>query len=754
MLWLCTAIAAAAFWPVYQSQAFITMVVVTTLAASVIVIVCAVLRLPGYIVVLATIVAYFALGVPLAVPSRAVSGVLPTLEGLRDLTLGTALGWKQLLTITLPVGSFQALLVPAYLLVTVTVTASLSIALRTRFAALAVLGPIVLFVAAILFGATTAVNPLSTALGLTTVVLLWLSWARWYDRRAAFRRGRSARGSETSATPSQASADRTGPAGFRVLGSAFLIIAIAAGGAAGATAALPPTGAREVLRSTVVQPFDPRAYASPLSGFRRYLEPGRAGETMLTVRGLPEDARVRIATLDTYDGVVYTVGSDAVSSASGSFTLVPYEFDQSAVAGERLSVDVRIGAYSGVWLPTVGKLEAIDFSGADASALRGSFYYNDNSGSAAVIDRISEGDEYTLDAVLPVQPAAGALTTLTPGTAEVPELGVLPDEVAVAIGRWVGDAQTAGDRLVAAIDGLRQTGYISHGIGADEPPSRSGHAANRITELLTDARMIGDEEQYAVTAAIMARELGFPARVVVGFLPSEAPAAGVTTLTGADISAWIEVDTAQWGWVTIDPNPAVRDIPDEVPEVPTQVARPQSPVQPPVEDQDVAEDQQPPDTRRDDTQPADPFLAVLLAVAQIAGWVLLAAAVIVSPLLAIIAAKVRRRRRRRRAGTPLDRISGGWREFEDAAVDHGITPPPAPTRSEFAGVVGGTTPVLLAAATDRAVFSPTGPDTAEADRVWSAVDEVRRSLDAGLTRRQRIAARISLASLRRRRSPR
>ena len=39
--------------------------------------------------------------------------------------------WKQLLTITLPVGSYQALLVPAFLLVLVTVVVGLSLALRS-----------------------------------------------------------------------------------------------------------------------------------------------------------------------------------------------------------------------------------------------------------------------------------------------------------------------------------------------------------------------------------------------------------------------------------------------------------------------------------------------------------------------------------------------------------------------------------------------------------------------------------------------
>ncbi len=746
MLWLCTAVAASAFWPVYQSSAFIVMVVVTTVVGSIIVIAAAILRLPGYVVVLATIVAYFAMGVQLAVPDRAVSVALPTLEGLRDLTLGTALGWKQLLTITLPVGSYEALLVPAYLLILASVTVSLSLAMRTRFVGLAAIPPVVVFLCGVLFGATTASFPLSTSLGLTAAILLWLSWGRWYERRAALRRGARA---TADGRRGAFGADRSGPLGFRVLASAVLIVTIAAGGAAGATAALPPTGPREVLRSSVVQPFDPRDYASPLSGFRRYLQPVSADQEMLAVDGLPVGARIRIATLDTYDGVVYSVGSEAVTSASGSFTLVPYEFDQSTLAGEQVSLDVTVGAYRGVWLPTVGKLERISFAGEDAAARRGSFYYNDVSGTAAVVDEVKNGDRYRIDAIIPAQPSESGLSTLAPGTAEVPVLGVLPDEVAVALGRWVGDTQGSGARLLAALDGLRETGYISHGISDDEPLSRSGHSAGRITELLTDARMIGDEEQYAVTAAIMANELGFPARVVVGFLPSTDAVDGVTTVTGSDVSAWIEVDTAQWGWVTLDPNPAVREIPDELPEVPTQVARPQSPVQPPVEEPDVAEDQQPPDTRQDDSSTVDPLLAALLVALQVAGWVLLAAAVILSPLLAIIAAKVERRRRRRRASSSLDRVSGGWREFEDAVLDHGLTPPPSSTRSEFASVVSGTTPLMLAAATDRAVFSPAGPDAEDADKIWRSVDDVRSSLDDGLSRRRRWAAKVSLASFRR-----
>ncbi|MFW8745697.1 transglutaminase-like domain-containing protein, partial [Mesorhizobium japonicum] len=163
-------------------------------------------------------------------------------------------------------------------------------------------------------------------------------------------------------------------------------------------------------------------------------------------------------------------------------------------------------------------------------------------------------------------------------SAQVPRVQVVPDGLAVHLDGYVQGKTTPGSRLLAAIDGMRQEGYISHGLSGSEPASRSGHAADRISELFTARQMIGDAEQYAVAGALMARQLGFPARVVFGFAPSQT---GDVTVSGADVSAWIEVDTAQYGWVAIDPVPQVRPIPQETPQDPNKVARPESIVPPP-----------------------------------------------------------------------------------------------------------------------------------------------------------------------------
>jgi hypothetical protein len=77
------------------------------------------------------------------------------------------------------------------------------------------------------------------------------------------------------------------------------------------------------------------------------------------------------------------------------------------------------------------------------------------------------------------------------------------------------------------------------------PPvlSTPGHGLGRLATFLeggviwigTD--IVGDDEQYAATMALMADSIGVPGRVVLG---AQVPAGGV--VTGADVHAWVEVE--------------------------------------------------------------------------------------------------------------------------------------------------------------------------------------------------------------------
>ncbi|WP_209560638.1 transglutaminase-like domain-containing protein [Frigoribacterium sp. PvP032] len=742
--------AAAVFWPVYQSAEFVVLALVTVAAGSVIAVAGAVLRLSSSWVMLLTVAAYLLLGVPLAVPSQALWGVVPTLGGLGQLVGGTALAWKQLVTITLPVGSYESLLVPVFVLLLLASVVGLTTALRSRRAELAALGPVVVWLVGIVLGPAQAFLPVVSGLTISVVSVAWVVWWRLRRRRLAV----DALGGSVSGSGSTGGAARAhghGSVAGRAVAGTVVTLVVAGVAAAGAAAVLPPSAERTVARTVVAQPFDPRDVVSPLTRFRVYEQDPTVDEALFEVQGLAPGRLLRLATLDTYDGVAYTVGSDQVTSESGSFDRVPSDFDQSAVPGRQTTIAVTVDGYRGVWLPTVGKFESIDFGGATATDRRDSFFYNDTSGTAAVVGGLEAGDSYRLEAVLPDQPAEGALERLTPGSARVPTPRAVPDELTNAVQEAAEGVQGPGARLQAALDMLAEDGYISHGVGPDEPVSLSGHGSARIAQLFTDPVMVGDAEQYATAAALMADELGFPSRVVMGFVPDAdelADATGPVPVRGGDVTAWIEVDTAQAGWVALDPVPVERPIPEDVVQDPSQVSRPESVVQPPPQEPQVRDDQTPPQSEQEDPDTSPAWLAVLLVVARVAGWTALVAGLVAAPFLAVVALKVRRRRARRRAPDAASRITGGWREFEDAVVDHGIETPRSGTRSEVAQAVGGARPAVLARVADRAVFAPTPPPVEDADRVWAAVAEMRRSLDADLTRWQRARAAVSLRSLR------
>lgn len=728
------ALAALAWWPVYGSPAFVVAATGAVVLGTAIGVVGAWRRWPSWLLGLSTVGAIAVTGVPLAVPGGAVAGVLPSLDGLRRLATGVVTGWRQLLTITLPVGDYQELLVSAFVLLLLAAVVASSVALRGRYPELGSVPPLVALLAGVAFGPRTAELPVLVGVGALVTCVAW---------SAAARRGRR-RG--TRAAARDASGRLRLGVGVRSALAGVLVLAVT--GAAGAAAAgvLAPPSDRHVLRDVVVQPFDPRTEPSPLAGFRRYLRADRVDEVMLRVTGLPEGARIRIATLDSYDGVVFAAGSGDVDPASGSFVRFPGRVG-AADAGGDTRLRVTVEGYRGVWVPTVGELHDIAFLGDRAAMLDDGFRLNDATGTAAELAGVEHGTSYLLEASGPVTSSLEGLADEVPGGAEVPRRAEPPEALVRALDGYLGDAASPGEQLAAAIRGLRSEGYISHGLGAEEPPSRSGHSLDRIGELFAGTRMVGDAEQYAVAAALMATRLGFPSRVVVGFAPSSAGTDAETLVRGSDISAWIEVDTAQNGWVAIDPVPESRPIPEEEPQEPTPVTRPESIVPPPADRPDPRDAQTDPDTASEQPIDHDTTLETLLGVLRTTALVLLGLLVLLAPFLLILLAKARRRRLRATAPGSLARIRGGWDEFADLVVDHGLPVPAAATRTEFAAVVGTLPSRVLAAVVDRAVFSPEAPSEADAERVWRAVGELRHALDAGRTRRAQWRARLSVRSL-------
>lgn len=727
-----TVAAMVPWWPVYESAAFILAAGVAILAGTAVAVVGAIRSWPSWAVVSGVAAAYLVLGVAVAVPGRTFAGVLPTAEGLVELVAGTALSWKQLVTIAVPVGSYQALLVPPFLLALVASATAATIALRTSRPAAAALPPAVLLVAGIALGAAHDELALQGGLAFLVTCVAWLVRVGIASRRAVI--------AERSTDAALADARR-------VAGAAALI-AVALVGATAATFVVPP-GPREVVRAQLQPPFEPDDFDSPLAAFRRAFDPDTAATTMLEVRGLPDGAGLRIATLDTYDGIVYSVGGADRSGASGQFTRLPYRLDQSRTPGDPVEIEVAVLGYDDVWVPGVGRLERIEFrppASPRSEALAEEFHYNDVTGAAGVRSGLREGDRYRAWSVASVDEVD--LEALEPGTAVLPEAPDAPDELLKLLDTWAPASDPPGVRLAKVVDGFHSEGYVSHGVGEDEP-SRSGHSLDRLTEFATAKPMLGDGEQYAVAAALMARAIGFPARVIVGYLPGDGGGAegAVREFRSSDLQAWIEVQTSDGEWVQVDPNPEPRKVPERQPDEPTVVSRPQSALPPPEERTPLEDLAVEPDSGSDESEDERAaWLDALLAAARVIGIALAVVLLIASPFLAVVVAKSRRRRLRRRARTPVERIEGGWQEFTDTAADFGYPIAAGATRAEQAATVGGLGPLVLAAVVDRAVYAPGGPGDGDDEHVWEAVDQLHRRLAEPRSWRERLRAAISLAS--------
>ncbi|MGI9823269.1 transglutaminase domain-containing protein [Agromyces sp. Marseille-Q5079] len=722
------------WWPVYESGDFIVAAVVAVFAGTAIALLGAWRSWPTWAVLVAVVVGFLVLGVPAAVPSRAVGGVLPTPQGLLDLIAATALSWKQLVTIAVPVGSYQALLVPPFLLGLIAATATVTIAFRTRHPVAAILPAAGLLVAGIVLGVVHGGFALPAGLAFLVAVVAWMVLIAIADRRAITGHG----------TVENALANAR-----RLIG-ASAILAIALVGAT-MVVVLTPVQARTVVRSEVQPPFEPRAHESPLAGFRAAFAPDAADDVMLEVAGLPSGSGLRVATMDTYDGVVYTVGGSDGTSVSGTFTRVPYRLDQSDSGGGEERLQVKVLDYDDVWVPGIGKLERIEFGGPRSETLADGFFYNDTTGTAAVTTGLARGDSYLAWSMVVAEP--DSVRSIQPGTSVVPPAPKLPGELATLLEEWAPADAPAGERLAGVVAGFQREGYVSHGT-EEEVPTRSGHALDRLSQLATDLPMLGDGEQYAVAAAMMAREIGFPARVVVGYRPTAAAmeAASVdgtaTQIRRADLQAWIEVERGDGVWLALDPNPIPRPVPEREPDQPMTVSRPQAALPPPPERTQIDGDDDAADRAEErPSDDADQWVAILRTIATITGIVILGAALLASPFLAVIVAKLRRRRLRRRARSEVERIEGGWLEFADTAADYGYPIRAGATRAEQAATVGGLAPLVLASVVDRAIFAPGGPDAGDDERVWRSVDELQQRMGAPRTRRERWRAAVSLTSL-------
>ncbi|MFB9166249.1 transglutaminase domain-containing protein [Arthrobacter psychrochitiniphilus] len=683
---------------------------------------------------------YMLFGSALAAPNEAFLGFLPSLDSLRGLLLGIMLSWKQLLTLAPPVGTSVEVMVVPYLCAFVTAVVAGSLAWRLRTAYWALVPVVALFITAILFGTAEVFLPVLRGSLLTVGAIAWLAYRHELVRREM----------AGSISANQQVQDAAGARAslLRRIGMGAGVILVAGALTMAAAPVLTQSSSREVLRDTVIPPPDLHALPSPLTKFRDYVK-NEKDTVLFTVEGMPKNGRVRIAAMDNYDGVVFTV--DPNSSASFSPIGDPKALNQGT-DGEGRDVGLVIEGYQGVWIPNVAVARSLSYQSAQGSTP--TLYLNKESGTALNLTGVKDGDSYSMDVQFP-QVEGNKLAGSEFGRVNLPKLENVPQVVGTKANEIVGEADTPLKKVQALESALQREGKFSNGLDG-QAQSNSGHSAARITKLLSGKEMVGDDEQYATVMVLMARHLGIPARVVMGFYLDEKDTGnGASTIKvkGADVHAWVEVNFAGQGWVPFNPTPDKDNVPN--PPEPQNASKPKPQVlQPPPPPQEPAD--LPPDSAPDalDTDgKKDQLAGIWGTILLIAGVAAIPLLIIALPLILIVVLKSRRRKKRLTTGLPTDRVGGGWSEVLSLATDLGAGPEPSGTRRESAAALYGAFPAtagttaLLAERADAAIFGPGQPSEEEVATYWQNVEHSAQGMtgSVGFWKRQR--AKFSPRSL-------
>jgi len=429
----------------------------------------------------------------------------------------------------------------------------------------------------------------------------------------------------------------------------------------------PLTGAEEGLGGTGDATVE---VDNPILDLRRNLGVQSEQVLVTVLSDGPAPSYLRIAALDEFTGSSWEPGpreddsSTPVDRVEGPPGLL------SSVARQRVALDVRISElFRTSWLPTLYPVTTMN--------ARGSWGVDvDNLDvSARAEGETGAGLDYLSISTLVLPTAAELANTAEPDEDEVGAYLELPAEMPTVIGD-LADQVTVGaesdfEQAVALQDWFRRDGGFRYSVA-----SAPGDGLDTIQQFLQSDR-VGYCEQFAASMALMARELGIPSRVAVGFLQPEAAPGGSWVFRGVDMHAWPELYFESIGWVRFEPTPAVRtgaapsfdDQSGENPtSAPTATAQPTRSLRPDT----VAT----PAPGSDGTAGGSGGIGAGQLVALV-GLPLLGLG-----LLAPRATRaVVRTRRWRRAGlgTGPPAAEVGWRELTDLAVDLGIRVDPTAT---------------------------------------------------------------------------
>ncbi|MFS8103002.1 DUF3488 and transglutaminase-like domain-containing protein [Lentzea alba] len=282
---------------------------------------------------------------------------------------------------------------------------------------------------------------------------------------------------------------------------------------------------------------------SEMTSLRGMLNRGKTAEVFY-VRGLPEQTYMRASTLARY---VPNKGWERGSDPGGQPArgeLPPQPGDRGEGKTTRINIEPR--DWKSFWLPTYGSVRRIETPDDD--------YRYDTKKGVIFTQREREPEPYEID------------TVLTTPTKQALRLAAGPkNQVDSEYYRFEGVEQEVVDLANRIVDGSTNdfdkaaalTEFFNNPVnGFKYDLKTQGDVTNdALTEFVTKTK-VGYCEQYASAMAVMARVVGLPSRVAIGFTAGVAsPDNSYRVISTDDAHAWVEIFFPGHGWMTFDPTP-------------------------------------------------------------------------------------------------------------------------------------------------------------------------------------------------------
>ncbi|MEU8151113.1 DUF3488 and transglutaminase-like domain-containing protein [Nonomuraea sp. NPDC048901] len=429
------------------------------------------------------------------------AGTVPLYKGIAPGLLGDlADSWRALLTTLLPAQPEPRLLVLVHTLVWAAAVVGAETLTRTRTRVAAAVPGLVVYGVALLFGVDGEGSNLPVAAAL---VVLIAALALLRDDRPAL----------------------------------WLLAGIPAAAALAAVALVAGP-----LLPIAAEPYNPRDDAelpppvrvdsvSPLDRVSAWLQiPDRDLFTVKAAKPL----NWRLAVLDRYDGVRWTSGARFQPTGgrvpAGDWTGKAQTVRQT----------ITFSGLPGTWLP--GAERPVEVDGVRGLAV------DPGSGALLAASRPAKGFTYEVTSRV-AEPSKADLLAATP--VDDRALTAFPAGPQEALFHKLAQQATKGAD-VPIKQAYRLQSYLRTSATYDvtAPP---GHSLKGL-EFFLETTHRGTSEQFASTFALMARTLGLPSRVVVGFRPGQA-SDGIYHVKSGHVMAWAEIKFDKLGWRPFYPTP-------------------------------------------------------------------------------------------------------------------------------------------------------------------------------------------------------